>query len=48
MPIDPYINFNPDPKPPAPKKDPVATPQGDNESAPDQPLQKLPEGAEQK
>ena len=46
MPIDPFINFNPDPKPPAPKHDVVATPAGDNESAPDEPIQKLPDAAE--
>jgi len=47
MPIDVYMNFPPDPKRPAPKEDIVATPEGDNEFGPDQPLRPLPEGAEQ-
>jgi hypothetical protein len=38
MAIDSYIGFEPDPKPPAPKKSVVGTPEGDNEFAPDQPL----------
>ena len=43
MPIDPYIGFKPDPKPPAPRDAVVATPAGDNEFPPDEPLKKLPD-----